>query len=355
MRDLKNMSDILNSKRPWVRKALLHEKLSDGKVKCNTCERRCIVSPAGFGFCKTRQNIEGELYTLQYGLSSGISANPIEKKPFYHFWPGSLSLTIGSWSCNFLCPWCQNNFISKVPPDPIRSEYLSPKRFVELVKEYRCQSTSISFNEPTLLFEWSLDMFGLAKKEGYPNTFVTNGYMTLGALQMLHDAGMDAMCIDVKGDAAAVRKYCGGDIEVVWRNVREARRLGMHVEVVNLVIPRVNDREGQLRELAKRHLREAGKETPLHFTAYYPAYKFDAPPTPVSTLERAHDIAVSEGLEFVYIGNVPGHRYENTYCPGCGELLIERYGLELSRAELRDGKCPKCGREIPIIGRVRTG
>ncbi|MEA1905270.1 MAG: hypothetical protein U9M97_05300 [Candidatus Hadarchaeota archaeon] len=142
------------------------------------------------------------------------------------------------------------------------------------------------------------------------------------------------------------------NVEVVWRNVREAKKLGMHVEVVNLVIPGVNDREEQLREPVKCHLHEAGEETPLYFTAYYPAYKFDAPPTPVTTLERAHDIAMSEGLEFVYIGNVPGHRFENTYCQGCGELLIERSGLELMKVNLREGKCPKCGREIPIVERL---
>lgn len=343
---------MLKQERSWVRKALLYNKLSGERVRCGLCERHCVIFPGGLGFCKTRQNQDGELYTLQYGLSSGISSNPIEKKPFYHFWPGSLSLTIGSWSCNYLCPWCQNAHISKVPPDPIRSEYLSPERFVELVKEYKCQSTSVSFNEPTLLFEWSLDMFKLAGKEGYPNTFVTNGYMTLEALRMLHEAGLNAINVDVKGDAEAVRKYCGANVEVVWRNVHEAKRLGMHVEVVNLVIPGVNDREDQLRELAKRHLREAEKETPLHFTAYYPAYQFNAPPTPVSTLERAHDIAVSEGLEFVYVGNVPGHRYENTYCPSCGELLIKRFGLELLEANLKGNRCSSCGHGIPLVGKI---
>ncbi len=342
------------SNQPWIRGALLHEKLGGQRVRCELCERRCVIAPGKLGFCKTRENRGGELYTLQYGLSSGTSANPIEKKPFYHFWPGSLSLTIGGWSCTFLCPWCQNAHISKFPPDPTRSEYTSPERFVELVKEHRCQSTSVSFNEPTLSFEWSLDMFELARKVGYQNTFVTNGYMTLEALRMLRDAGLDAINIDVKGDAGAVRKYCGADVEVVWRNVCEARRLVMHVEVVNLIIPGVNDREDQLRELAKRHLREAGRETPLHFTAYYPAYKFDAPPTPVSKLEQAHDIAVSEGLEFVYLGNVPGHLYENTYCPGCGALLLERFGLELSEVRLKNGKCPKCGREIPVVGKIRA-
>lgn len=347
------MSAVSNLEQPWIRKALLYDKLSEGKVKCNTCERRCVIPSDKLGFCKTRQNRGGELYTLQYGLSSGISANPMEKKPFYHFWPGSRALTVGSWSCNSQCPWCQNFHISKSPPDPARSEYVTPERFVELVKKYGCRGTSISFNEPTLSLEWSIDVFKLARARGFYNTFVTNAYMTLEALRALRDAGLDALCIDVKGDLEAVRKYCGLDVEMVWRNVRESKRLGMHVEVVNLLIPGVNDREEQLRELAGRHLREAGKETPLHFTAYYPAYKFDAPPTPVSTLERAHDIAVSEGIEFVYLGNVPGHRYENTYCPGCRELLIKRFGLELVRVKLKDKKCLKCGHAIHIVGELK--
>lgn len=338
-------------KTPWIKKALLFDKL-EKMVKCNTCERRCIIPPGELGFCKTRQNLDGELYTLQYGLSSGISANPMEKKPFFHFWPGSHALTVGSWSCNSSCPWCQNFHITKFPPDPARSEYIAPEEFVELVKKYRCQSTSISFNEPTLSFEWSLDVFKLARGKGFHNTFVTNGYMTLEALRMLYDAGLDALCIDVKGDAEAVRKYCGLDVEVVWRNVHEAKKMGMHVEVVNLVIPGVNDSANQFRDLARRHLKEAGEETPLHFTAYYPAYKFDAPPTPVAVLERAHDIALSEGLEFVYIGNVPGHRFENTYCPGCMELLIDRFGLELVKVNLKGNCCPSCGREIPIVGKI---
>ena len=277
----------------------------------------------------------------------------MEKKPFYHFWPGSRALTVGGWSCNSECPWCQNFHISKCQPDPSRSEYIPPEKFVELVRKYGCNSTSISFNEPTLSFEWSTDVFELARARGYGNTFVTNGYMTPEALRNLHTAGLDALCIDVKGDAEAVRKYCGFDVEVVWRNVRESRELGMHVEVVNLVIPGVNDRADQIRELARRHLTGAGKETPLHFTAYYPAYKFDAPPTPVPALERAYKIARSEGIEFVYIGNVPGHPYENTYCPGCGELLIERFGLELVRVNLRGKWCPRCGREIPVVGVIR--
>jgi len=339
-------------KLPSVRRSALHEKLPGGKVRCGVCERRCVIAEGEAGFCKTRVNLGGELYTLVYGDVSSMSANPIEKKPFYHFWPGSVALTIGTWSCNFTCPWCQNWGISKFPPKPERANYISPEKFVEITLKERCQGTSISFDEPTLLFEYSLDVFRLARARGLYNTFVSNGYMTLKALGMLRDAGLDAINLDVKGDAEAVRKYCGADVEVVWRNVREAKKLGLHVEVVNLVIPGVNDGEEQLRGLARRHLREAGGETPLHFTAYYPAYRFDAPPTPVATLERAHDIAVSEGLQYVYIGNVPGHRYENTYCPGCGKLLLKRFGLELARSELKGNRCPDCGREIPLIGEI---
>jgi pyruvate formate lyase activating enzyme len=338
--------------KPWVKKALLHQKLGSRKVVCNLCERRCLILEGKVGFCGTRKNLGGELYTLQYGLSSGISANPIEKKPFFHFWPGSRSLTIGSFSCNFTCPWCQNWHISKHLPEPSAGEFIEPRRFVELVGKAKCRSTSVSFNEPTLLFEWSLEVFRLAKLAGYENTFVTNGYMTLEALRALHEAGLDAMCIDVKGDEEAVKKYCGADVGVVWRNAREARKLGMHVEIVNLLIPGVNDGEEQIRGLVKRHLKEVGTETPLHFTAYYPSYEFSAPPTPVSTLERARKLAVGEGVSFVYVGNVPGHPYENTYCPDCGELLIERYGFEVVKAKLEGGSCRACQRKIPVVGKV---
>ncbi len=335
-----------------IRRALLSRELPNKQAQCNLCERRCKIALGALGFCKTRKNIGGELHTLVYGDVSSISANPIEKKPFYHFWPGSVALTIGTYSCNLTCPWCQNWHISKSPPNPKLANYISPEEFVAQTLREHCQGVSISFNEPTVMFEYSLDVFKLARARGLYNTFVTNGYMTLEALRMLCDAGLDALCIDVKGDAEVVRKYCGGDVEVVWRNVREAKKLGMHVEVVNLVIPGVNNREEQLRELARRHLREAGEETPLHFTAYYPAYKFDVPPTPIATLGRTHDIARSEGLEFVYLGNVPGHRYENTYCPDCGETLIKRFGLESIKINLKEKRCPTCGREMSIVGKI---
>jgi len=332
-----------------IRPALLQEQVGD-KVRCLTCERRCLIVDGGLGWCRTRKNIGGTLYTLIYGDVSSLSANPIEKKPFYHFYPGSVALTAGSWSCNFACPWCQNWDISKVAPPTQPRRFIAPADFVAMAQSLGCQGTSISFNEPTLSLEWSLEVFRLARAAGLYNTFVTNGYMTLQALALLIEAGLDAMNVDIKGDAAAVQKYCGTDVEVVWRNCRQARQAGVHVEVTTLVIPTVNDDAATLRGLAQRLVADLGADVPWHLSAYYPAYKFSVPPTPLATLERAYAIGREAGLHYVYIGNVPGHPYANTYCPACGTLLIERHGLTVRACQVQDGRCYNCGQAIPLVG-----
>ncbi len=329
---------------PFIHKALLRQLVGE-RVRCGTCARRCLLKPGQTGWCGTRQNRDGVLVTLTYGLVSSLSANPIEKKPLYHFYPGTLALTAGSWSCNFACPWCQNWEISKSPP--VGGEFYTPERFVAEAVQRRCQGTSISFNEPTLSLEWSLEVFRLARRAGLYNTFVTNGYMTEEALELLAEAGLDGMNVDVKGDREAVRKYCQADDEVVWRNLLRARELGIWVEVTTLVIPGVNDESSVLGKIAARIVRELGRETPWHLTRYYPAYRFTAPPTPVQTLEQARNMAQALGLEYVYIGNVPGHPAENTYCPTCGEMVIQRWGIELVQNRLREGRCPSCGVAIP--------
>lgn len=225
-----------------------------------------------------------------------------------------------------------------------------PEEFVATTIRLNCQGTSISFNEPTLSLEWSLEVFKLARERGLYNTFVTNGYMTLEALQLLIEAGLDAMNVDIKGSDEAVRKFCGTDVEVVWRNCRYAKEHGVHVEVTTLVIPTVNDDEASLRSIAKRIANELGQDTPWHVTAYYPAYLFNAPPTPIRTLERAYQIGREEGLKFVYLGNVPGHPYENTYCPQCGKLLIQRYGVRMVKWFMKGDSCPKCNEKLPVVG-----
>jgi len=337
-------------KDPRVKEALLYEKL-DSRVKCKTCERTCVIKPNQLGFCKTRKNVDGKLYTLVHGDISSISVNPIEKKPFFHFWPGSNTLTVGTWGCNFTCPWCQNYGISKMAENVGKGDYISPEELIKLTEKYKCQGTSISFNEPTLLLEYSLDVFRLARKKGLYNTFVTNGYMTLEALKALAEAGMDAMNIDIKGDNEFVKKHCGADNEKVWRNTEEAKKLGVWIELTTLVIPGYNDSEKSLKSIARRIVK-IDKNMPWHVSRFYPAWKFEhVPITPSETLEKAYKIGKEAGLRFVYVGNILGHKLESTYCPNCNEKLIERYGFDVLEYKITDGKCPKCKEKIPIVGK----
>lgn len=337
-----------------LREAALYERLARDAIRCRLCESLCALRPGEVGDCRTRVNLAGRLYTLVYGNLSAIESRPIEIKPFFHYWPGSTALTFATWSCNLDCAWCQNYSLSKTPPDPFNSMYYSPKQVVETALHCGDEGLCASFQESTLLAEWAADAFSLAHHKGLYCCFVSNGYMTLEALRFLADHGLDAVKIDVKGDSETYRRYCGGvrGDEVVWRNAREAKRLGLHVEIVNLVVTGVNDDEASLRELVKRHVKVAGVETPLHFTRYYPAYKFSNPPTEVATLELARQIAESEGILFPYIGNVPGHPYENTYCPECQALLIRRDGWRLKDYRLtEDQGCPSCHFRTPMTGR----
>lgn len=337
---------------PTVREAVLYEKLAKDKVRCGLCERICTITLGEKGFCKTRMNIGGKLYTLVYGDLSAVESRPIEIKPFFHYWPGSTALTFSTWSCNLNCPWCQNFQLSKTSPDPAKARYFSPEQVLEMALRTRDAGVCASFQEPTLLTDWNLYLFKLASARGLYCCYVSNGYMTLDMLRLLREAGMDGLKIDIKGDAETYAKYCGGaDVEVVWRNIREARKMGFHVEVVNLIIPNVNDDEACLEQIIERHLKEAGTDTPIHFTRYFPAYKFQKPPTPIKTLEKAYKKARKAGIHFPYLGNVPGHPYENTYCPNCGEKLIQRHGYTITQYRItQDKKCPKCRTEIPLRG-----
>jgi pyruvate formate lyase activating enzyme len=316
---------------------------------CLTCQRRCRLVEGGTGWCRTRRNLKGTLYTLTYGSLSSVSVNPIEKKPLYHFHPGTCALTAGSWGCNFGCPWCQNWEISKMLP-PDRDPYTSPEAFVEKACRLGCQGTSISFNEPTLSLEWSLEVFRLARPRALYNTIVTNGYMTPEALALLIEAGLDAMNVDMKGKPAAIRRYCRGiDAEKIWRNLRAAVEVRVHLEVTTLVIPGVNDGVSTLRETAERIVSSLGADVPWHVNGYFPAYRFQSPATPVAVLEQAWEIGKAAGLRFVYLGNVLGHAYADTPCPQCGMLLIKRAGITLVQSRLRDGQCPACGLAIPGV------
>ncbi len=339
--------------KPTVKEAILYEKIGNGKVRCTLCERRCVLNENQKGFCRTRINIQGKLYTLVYGDLSAIESRPIEIKPFFHYWVGSTALTFSTWSCNFNCPWCQNHHLSKVEPNPFNPNYYPPETIIDLALKFGDEGLCVSFQEPTLLTEWSLDVFKLGKSKGLYCCYVSNGYMSLEALKLLRSAGMDGLKIDLKGDKETYKKYCSGvDVEIVWRNAREAKKMGFHVEIVNLVISHVNDDEECLRWIIDRHLKEVGPETPLHFTCYHPAYQFHNPPTKTETLEKAYNMAKKAGVLYPYVGNLPGHWGENTYCPNCGELLITRLNYRIVNYKLtNENKCPNCGFKIPIRGR----
>ena len=314
------------------------------KVVCQLCYHFCKLKEGEFGRCNARFVRNGNLYTLTYGNVSAMESRPMEIKPFFHFLPGKTAITLSTYSCNLDCPWCQNWHLSKINP-PMSYSVVKPEEIVEKAIIFGDVATCASFNEPTLLYEYLLDLFPLAKRNGLFNTIVSNGYISPFALKNLANAGLDAMNVDLKGDDRVYR-LCGGKAKNVLKTIKTAKKLGIHLEVVCLLITDLNDDEDSVRWLVENHLRYAGSEVPLHFTRYFPAYLFENPPTPVERIERAIEIAKKEGVEFVYIGNVPGHTYENTYCPNCGELLIKRYSYRVLDVRLKGNKCWRCGKEI---------
>ncbi|NVM19051.1 MAG: AmmeMemoRadiSam system radical SAM enzyme [Candidatus Lokiarchaeota archaeon] len=343
----------------FLKKAKYQRKIDDNYSQCLTCERRCKIQKGKAGFCQTRINKDGEIYTIVYGLIPAISFNPIEKKPLYHFYPGSTAITIGTYGCNFACFWCQNHHLSKTNPlkayqFATSDEYISPKSLIDIALKKKCEGTSISFNEPTLLFEYSLEVFRLAKQYGLYNTYITNGYMTEEVLRDLVDAGLDAMNIDIKGDFDFVQKYCGINVEKVWRNAILAKELGVHIEITTLLIPELNSKEDIIRSLTKKIYNKLGDFTPYHISRFFPHYKSGDyglnEPTPLELLYNAYNISKDVGLKYIYLGNLPTTDYDNTYCPKCSKLVIKRKMLGVKELKLdSNGNCKNCGFPICII------
>lgn len=330
------------------------DEMISGPTECAICERRCKIPPGKLGFCRTRTNESGMIKSIAYCKITACESRPIEIKPFFHYYPGSTALTFSTFGCNFACPWCQNHHLSRANADDADHEFVEPRKMVARALDGGDDGVCASFQEPTMLFDYCIELFPLARSKGLYRCFVSNGYQTPETLKALIDAGLDGLKIDLKGPQRVYSEALGGlDVSKVWRNAKSARDSGVHVEVVNLVVTGVNDSEDDIRWLAKEHLRNLGDETPLHFTRYHPAYRFHAPATPISTLERAYDIARGGGLKFVYVGNLPGHKHESTFCPECGTLVIKRAGHWMVRNCLDPGaRCPKCRTVVPVKARA---
>lgn len=328
--------------------ARLYEKADKNIVNCHLCAHRCKIVEGKKGICGVRENRDGNLYTLVYGKVIAQNIDPIEKKPLFHFQPGSPSYSIATVGCNFRCLHCQNYDISQMPKDnkKIFGEDVTAEEVVEMASKAGCKSIAYTYTEPTIFFEFAYDCMRLARNKGIKNVFVTNGFMTKECLNEL-DGILDGANVDVKAFTEEFyRRVCGARLAPVLESVEHMKQLGIWVEITTLVIPTQNDSEDELRQIAK-WIHKTDKKMPWHISAFYPTYKMNnLPRTPVSILDRAREVGFEEGLRYVYTGNVPGDPGESTYCYNCKERIIHRFGFAVEENLIKDSKCPHCGAEI---------
>lgn len=331
-----------------MKEALFYEKLSGETVKCNLCSHGCRIPDSQRGICGVRENRNGTLCSLVYGKVAARAVDPIEKKPLFHFLPGSRAYSVATVGCNFKCGNCQNFEISQMPKDrkTILGEEVSPEEIVLAAKRNKCESIAYTYTEPAIFFEYAYDIAKLARKEGIKNLFVTNGYISEDALVELKPY-LDAANIDLKGFSDEFyRKNCGARLSPVLDSIRLHKSLGIWIEITTLVIPTLNDSKEELRKIAE-FVKEVGEEIPWHVSRFHPMYELlDLGSTPIATLHGAREIGLDVGLRYVYQGNVPGEAGENTYCYKCGKQLIRRYGYQILENRIKNSACFYCGTRI---------
>jgi len=337
-----------------MQEALLYEKLPDSRVHCHTCQWNCRINPEKYGACGVYRNQAGTLYNLNYAQVSSAAADPIEKKPLFHFHPGSLVFSLGSLGCNFHCKHCQNWEISTASTSTahLSCRVLPPQDAIEMAKSNLCQGIAWTYNEPGVWFEYTLDSARLAKENNLYTVYVTNGYSSPEALDTIGPF-LDAWRVDIKGFSSSLYKDLSGVPhweQILEVTVRAKTKWNMHVEIVTNIVPTMNDDDAQLEGIAKWIRNELGELTPWHITRFHPQHNMrHLPATPIETLERAYDIGQKAGLRFIYAGNVPGHNSESTTCYSCGRLNIERFGYQTAISGLDGSKCRYCGAELNII------
>ncbi len=340
-----------------AQKGLIKTKLSpyfhplgEGEIQCELCPKRCRVPKGKRGFCRVRENREGKYYSLVYGNPCAFHLDPIEKNPFFHVFPGTKSLSLATAGCNFQCKFCQTWEISQASPEDVYSFEIPPQVVVKRAKQMGAHSVAYTFVEPVIFYEYMIEIGSFAKKEGFLSLIHSNGFINKEPLRNLCKV-LDAANIDLKGFTETFyRELCNGELHPVLETLKMLKQKKIYVEITNLIVPTKNDEMSLIREMCLWVKRELGADTPVHFSRFYPLYKLkNLPPTSVSTLEEARAVALSSGLEYVYIGNVPGHEGENTFCPKCKKMLIQRTGYMVGEVHLKEGKCEYCGKPIPGI------
>lgn len=326
-----------------MKEAMLYEKMDQNRVRCHLCAHRCVIPGGGSGVCGVRINEGGELYTLAYGRTISQHVDPIEKKPLYHYLPGSRSFSIATPGCNFHCLWCQNAGIVHMSMEEFEAigREASPRDLVRAARRTGSQSIAYTYTEPTIFFEYALETAKLARREGLGNVYVTNGYMTPEMLDAFHPY-LDAANVDLKAfREETCHRYVGASLAPILDSLKKMKEMGIWLEVTTLVVPDLNDDPAELRDAARFIAEELGPETPWHISRFFPHHQMrDRPPTPISTLNQAREIGRGEGLDYIYTGNVASET--NTHCPACGRLLIRRRGFGIYENHLQHGRCPDC-------------
>ena len=347
----KPTGDILSPEEArYVKEAMFYQKKDDNVVLCQLCPRECEVGPDDRGYCGVRENRNGIYNTLVHSRAVALNNDPIEKKPFNHFRPGTMVLSVAAAGCNINCKFCQNWQISQFRPEEIRAHYLPPKAMVQLAREKNIPNIAFTYAEPTIFYEYMYDTSRLASENGLNCVVVSNGFINPEPVKKLVPH-LAAYKIDLKAFTEDYyQNMCSAQLKPVLNTLETLKKQDIWVEIVNLVLPTANDDENDVLKMAQWIKTNLGDDIPLHFTRFYPQYKIkNLPPTPVPTLEKLHAVAKSAGLKYVYLGNVPGHPLCSTYCHNCNKLLIERVGLFAVESQIKDGKCPYCQTVIPGV------
>lgn len=340
-------SDIGHNDQSIYRKEAMFQEETARGIMCRICPNECVLKEGEISKCNNRKVFKSKLYTMAYGNPCSVAIDPVEKKPLYHFFPGSRAFSIATAGCNFVCLNCQNWTISQTSPDKTRNIELMPEQVVDECEKSRCRSIAYTYSEPNTFYEYAFDTASIAKKRGIMNIFKSNGYIYPEPLKKLCTV-LDAANIDLKAiTETTYLKLSGGKLQPVLDSLKVYRDSGVWLEITNLIIPNYTDKPAEIRQMCKWLADNGFTNTPIHFSRFYPMYKLEQlPPTPVELLDNAAKIAAEEGLKYVYTGNVPGNEQANTKCPACGKDVVTRKGFTITANVINEGKCSFCGKKV---------